>query len=354
MNKFTSSFLILLIASTVILSVPVNVHATSELDSLVKICENTRKHVKSDIAKLSPIPDDIIKLYTIADKETKDLIYAVEKNDSSSSKQHFISAMNAFKKIRIIMSQIESNQTQLESLPDQHLILDRYKQNIENLKKMSNKLNANIDFSQIDKLMLLAYQNDNDGKSAQNEQLIDKIALEGLTIYKQLHKISEHNKLLRAKIFAQKYVEKLDNLILQAKQIGSEQSAQKFEETKLNLISANSTKQITKNIRFIIILNNQFNDLKDSQLIEQQKINNLHTAKIMKLEKFIQTYENKAISLSDEVHENQAAKYWLKRAFNLIDETKNDLNENPDLIPKKLSQIKNMLERVQKLIYTSS
>ena len=76
--------------------------------------------------------------------------------------------------------------------------------------------------------------------------------------------------------------------------------------------------------------------------------------------------KNKAQSLAADLKENSAAEYFLKNAFNLIDEAKQDIKdlENApggtnakylDLtIGKKIQTIKDLLLKVEKLIYVSS
>ena len=77
--------------------------------------------------------------------------------------------------------------------------------------------------------------------------------------------------------------------------------------------------------------------------------------------------EKKAQSLADDLKENNTANYLLKRAFNLIEEVKQDIKEleyAPDrindtkyldlTIGKKIQTIKDLLIKAEKIIYISS
>ena len=61
-------------------------------------------------------------------------------------------------------------------------------------------------------------------------------------------------------------------LILQAKELGLEDSVSKLEQSKLNLISSNSTSQIKQNIKIIIVLNNTIQKSKVAALEEVELV----------------------------------------------------------------------------------
>ncbi len=128
--------------------------------------------------------------------------------------------------------------------------------NYQKLRQISDKLGANIDFSEMESLLSLAKQNSQRGESDKAKQAIDQIALKGLQIYKTLQTINEENKIIRAQALAERYVDRINSLIVQAKTSGLLDYVEKLENTKAQLVSSNSTSQISKNIRIVITIHN--------------------------------------------------------------------------------------------------
>ena len=98
--------------------------------------------------------------------------------------------------------------------------------------------------------------------------------------------------------------------------------------------------------------------------LEQLEINQ---AELLKLQALLVPLEKKAQRLADDLKENNTADYLLKRAFNLIEEVKQDIKELEyapgrindtkylDLtIGKKIQTIKDLLIKAEKIIYISS
>jgi len=171
MNKLAIIFLLFLTASMAFTTTPNIVHADSQLQSLVTIIENARGHIKSDIQSADNIPGEVYRLYDEGNKEANLLIKAVEKEDTVSSKQHFIAAMTAFKKISIIIADLESQKVE-KTVPIQGLLIKKYESNIKKLKMIADRLKVDIDFQQIDQLLTLAKSNYAQSEFEQNEQVL--------------------------------------------------------------------------------------------------------------------------------------------------------------------------------------
>ena len=104
--------------------------------------------------------------------------------------------------------------------------------------------------------------------------------------------------------------------------------------------------------------------LKSSEKVEQVK--EVSQAELLRLQSLIEPLENKAKRLADDLQGNNAAANLLDNAFNLIEKTKQDIQDlqyvsgridtkNLDLtIGKNIEAIKDLLMKVEKLIYTSS
>ena len=356
MNKLLVFFSLFLVASMCFVTIPNTAQADSQLDILVKITQNTKEHIKNDIDKLNNVSQEVYDFFDEGTKETALLIQAAEKEDASSTKQHFISAMIAFKQASLAISENESQKTPQAATYDHSQTITKYENNIKKLKLISGKLSADIDFKQIDQLLALAKENISKGSIEQTKQVIGKISSEGKQIQKLLYEISEQNRIHKAKQFVQKHTERINSLILQAKTFGLDKTANVLAQSQIQLLQANTTGQIKQQFKIIII---------HQQKVEQVKETN--QAELLRLQALLVPLEKKAQRLTDDLEGNNSADYLLKRAFNLIEEVKQDIKELEyapgrindtkyfDLtIGKKIQTIKDLLMKAEKIIYISS
>ena len=356
MNKLLIFFALFLVGSMCFVFIPNTAHADSQLDILVKITQNTKEHIKSDIDKLSNISQEVYDFYDKGTRKTTMLIQATEKEDAESARQHFIDAMIAFKQASLAISQTESQKSTQTIVLDHSPTIKKYESNIYKLKIISSKLNADVDFEQIDQLLALAKANNAKGSIEQAKEVLDKIASEGKQIQKFLYEISEQKRILKAKQFVQKHAERINSLILQAKTFGLDKTANDLKQSQTQLLQANTTSQIKQHFRIIIV---------HQEKVEQ--IEETNQAEILRLQSLLIPLEKKAQRLADDLQGNNAADNLLKNAFNLIEDTKQDINDleyAPDrirdtkyldlTIGKKIQTIKDLLIKVEKIIYTSS
>ena len=356
MNKLLVFFSLFLVASMVFVTTPNTVHADSQLDILIKITQNTKEHIKNDIDKLSDISQEVYDYYDEGARETVLLTQAAEKEDTKLARQHFISAMIAFKQTSLAISETESQKTSQTIISDQSQTIKKYENNIKKLKLISAKLNTDIDFEQIDQLLALAKANYAKGSLKQTEEVLSKAASEGKQIQKLLYEISEQNRILKAKQFVQKHTESINSLILQAKTFGLQDTADVLKQSQIQLLQANTTNQIKQQFKIIIIYQQKVEQVKETS-----------QAELLRLQSLLVPLEKKAQRLAGDLKENSAADYFLKRAFNIIEETKQDIKELEyapggisntkyfDLtVGKKIQAIKDLLMKVERLIYISS
>jgi len=356
MNKPLVFFSLFLVASMCFVTIPNTAQADSQLDILIKITQNTKEHIKNDIDKLNNVSQEVYDFFDEGTKDTALLIQAAEKEDASSTKQHFISAMIAFKQASLAISENEPQKTPQATTYVHSQTIMKYENNIKKLKLISGKLNADIDFEQIDQLLALAKENISKGSIEQTKEVIGKISSEGKQIQKLLYEISEENRIHKAKQFVQKHAERINSLILQAKTFGLDKTANVLAQSQIQLLQANTTGQIKQQFKIIII---------HQQKVEQVKETN--QAELLKLQALLVPLEKKAQRLADDLKENNTADYLLKRAFNLIEEVKQDIKELEyapgrindtkylDLtIGKKIQTIKDLLIKAEKIIYISS
>jgi len=356
MNKPLVFFSLFLVASMCFVTIPNTAQADSQLDVLIKITQNTKEHLKNDIDKLSNVSQEVHDFFDDGAKETAMLIQAAEKEDASSAKQHFISAMIAFKQASLTISETESQKTPQAATYDHSQTITKYENNIKKLKLISAKLNADINFKQIDQLLALAKENISKGSIEQTKEVIGKISSEGKQIQKLLYEISEENRIHKAKQFVQKHTERINSLILQAKTFGLDKTANVLAQSQIQLLQANTTGQIKQQFKIIII---------HQQKVEQVKETN--QTELLRLQSLLIPLEEKAQRLANDLEGNNSADYFLKRAFNLIEEVKQDIKDLEyapgrindtkylDLtIGKKIQTIKDLLIKAEKIIYISS
>jgi len=356
MNKIPFFFLLFLITSMGFVSIPNVSYADSQLDILIKIALNAKDHIKADIDKVIDVTKEASEQFNEGVKETDLLIKTTEEGDVVSARQHFISAMIAFKKASIA-TDIASDESQKGLIPDRSQTIKKYETNIKKLKVISDRLKANVDFEQIDQLLALAKTNYAQGNFVQNEQTLADIATDGREIHKLLYEVSEQSKIYRAQHFAKKHVERIDDLIIQAKEIGLSETVNMLEQSRVQLLQANSTQIIKQHFKITIVY---------MQKIDQA--NEVQQNKFLKYKVIIDSLEDNAKRLSADVEVNSAASQFLARAFNLIEDARNDLKDLEyapatlrddskyiDLtIGNKIKSIKETLVKVEKLIYTSS
>ncbi len=356
MNKLLVFFSLFLVASICFVTIPNTAQADSQLDILIKITQNAEEHIKNDIDKLNNVSQEVYDLFDQGTKETALLIQAVEKEEEVSAKQHFISAMIAFKQASLAISENESQKTTQTIVSDRSPTIKKYETNIHKLKIISTKLNVDVDFEQIDQLVALAKANNAKGSMKQTQETLDKIASEGKQVQKFLYEISEQNRIHKAKQFVQKHAERINSLILQAKTFGLDKTAVHLEQSQVQLLQANSTNQIKQQFKIIII---------HQQKVEQVK--EISKTQLLRLQSLLVPLEKKAQNLADDLKENKMADDLLKMAFNLIEETRQDIKDLANTpikisdtkyldltIGKNIQTIKDLLLKAEKLIYISS
>ena len=351
MNKALIFFSLILAVSICLVTTPNTAHADTQLDILIKITQNTQGHIKQDIDKMNNVTQEIYDFYDSGTKQISLLIQAVENGDDVSAKQHFVDAMIAFKQTSLAISE---NQPQVVIL-DHSQIIKKYEVNIQKLKMVSGKLGTDVDFEKIDHLLALAKANNAQGKLQQAKDVLNEVASEGKEIQRLLYEISEQNKILKAKQFVQRHAERINSLILQAKTFGLDKTADDLQQSRVQLLQANTTSQIKQQFKIIII---------HQQKVQQVK--EINQAELLRLQSLLSPLEREAERLSNDLHGNNAAANLLNKAFNLIEQTKQDIQDleyisgkidakNLDLtIGKNIQTIKDLLMKVEKLIYASS
>ena len=349
MNKIYSIFVIVAIGGLLFANVPVPTSAASNLEYMLSIAENGQKFCKSEIEARESVPPEILELYRQSLLNIENLSSAIDANDVKSAREHFVSSMQKIKEISLMISQLESAETESKLSYKSNLVLDRFEINIQKLKAISAKFNANVDFQEIDNLMILAKDTYERGDSEKTKQILSEISKKGSAIYQVLKSITEENKIVRAKALADRHIQQINILILQAKELGFEDSVTKLEQSKLNLISANNTSQIKQHIKIIIVLHKSIEKSK-IELIDSIKNTDIQLSQQQKFSLQVSQLENKLNILNANAYGNNLAIYYLDKAASLLELVKQDLNNPTKDISEKIKQIENIISKVEKML----
>ena len=148
---------------------------------------------------------------------------------------------------------------------------------------------------------------------------------------------------------SEKYVDKINTLIVQAKNSGLLDHAKQLEETKIYLISANSTQQITKNIRIVITIHNDIDEIKRNNL-QQIDVDQLKLSKEQRIKTELSQLENKAKLLHSDATGSNKALYYVEKALAVIDNVRNNLDDSERKINSKLQLIERLLSEAEKIV----
>jgi len=353
MNRIYATAAIFAITCLLAASVPTPSNALSNLDYMLTIAENAQKYCKSEIEARDTVEPKMKELYLQSISQIDKLESAVDANDVKSAREHFVSAMQKMRQITLMINQLEVAEAENALPSTKNPVLDRFELNIQKLKSISIKLGANIDFQEIDELMSIAKQIHSTGDVTKTNQIIDSISKKGTAIYQTLKTINEENKIIRAKALAEKYAERINVLILQAKQLGLEDSVSKLEESKYILTSTNSTSQIRQNIKIVIVLSDSIQKSKAEAMDETQRAE-IQLSKQQQALMQLTQLEKKATSLSAISEGNNIAIYYLERVQSLIESTKLLLEDPPNDINPKINQIERLLFKIERLLQNAT
>ena len=361
MNKIYGIITIFAFAGLLIPTSVIQVEASSsDLDYMLTIAQNAKSYIKIKIDEMdkSNIQDwkdrqMVLEIYEKSVYEIDQLENAIENGDVKSCRELFVKSMDKLKRISLVLNQIAVNKAQNNIQPDHSQTIKRYEMNIEKQKQFSNKLNANIDFSELDSLLLLAKQNDQRNEIKKVEQLLDQIAIKGTEIQKILILINEQNKIIRAQALAERYIDRINSLIVQAKTSGLLDHVEQLENTKTLLISSNSTSQISKNIRIVITIHNDIEQTHKNKL-QQIDIDDIRLSQTQKITTELNQLETKAKLLYSDSQGSNKALYYVEKAITIIDYLRNNLDSPEGKITTNIKHIERLLDTAENIIREST
>jgi len=271
MKKIVTFGLLFLVAS-MIFSMPAQIYADPGLDSLVRITTQARDHIRFQLSNISEPSSEIKRLYEHGVSETELVISAAEQGDAKTAKTHFLPAMQAFKEVgRLVNEQRTIAQVTLSDSTDTRFgikpVIDRMERYADRLKVIAEKNQVDVDFTALDELIATAKQNYNDNNLDEAKRTIEIIESVTLDIYNILKEDANQKKILRAKGFAEKHIQRITILIEQTKDLGmSENITKNLEQSQLKLIQASDPRQIAKHTKIIISIKNQVDESKTNRI----------------------------------------------------------------------------------------
>ncbi|MEK6965206.1 MAG: hypothetical protein AABX58_03205 [Thermoproteota archaeon] len=353
MNK--TYFVMLFLIASLLGTISTHAYAESETESLVRLAMQARDHIKLELSNTESVPDEIKKLYEQGSAEIDALNNAAKEENAEEARAHFLAAMRIFKEIGQQISQArpvaelalaQDTNTQYGIKP----VIDRMEKYVDRLKGIAEKNGVEIDFQALDELITTARNNYNSGDLGSAEKTIGILESLTLDVYNVLKDNADQKKAMRAKDFAEKQIQRVDILIVQAKDLGlSENITKNLEQSRLQLIKASNSSQIAKQTKIIITLKNQFDESKANRIDAiiknlEAKLDKLSTSKRIDTAKL-----DKAKSMLDEL-KILISKGNLEDAFKLfntlnnfindIENTKIDKNEVNSLRAESLSESK--------------
>jgi len=353
MNK--THFVMLFLIASLLGTISTYAYAESETESLVRLATQARDHIKLELSNTESVSNEIKKLYEQGSAEIDALNNAAKEENAEEARTHFLAAMKIFKEIGQQISQVrpvaeralaQDTNTQYGIKP----VIDRMEKYVDRLKGIAEKNGVEIDFQTLDELIITAKNNYNSGDLGSAEKNIGILESLTLDVYNVLKDNADQKKTVRAKDFAEKQIQRVDILIVQAKDLGlSENITKNLEQSRIQLIKASNSSQIVKQTRIIITLKNQFDESKANRIDAiindlEAKLDKLSTSKRIDTAKL-----DKAKSMLDEL-KILISKGNLEDAFKLfntlnvfindIENTKIDKNEVNSLRSESLSESK--------------
>ena len=353
MNKFYGILTLFAMSGLLLPTAMMTTEAASDLNYMLTIAENAKSYIKSKIDKMENSDSRILDLYGQSNEEIDKLSVAIKNGDVKSARDLFVSSMGKLKQVSHMLNQLEASKSQESSLPDQSQIIKRYEMNYQKLQQFSKKLGANIDFSEMESLLSLAKQNAQQGNTEKTKQAIEQVALKGLQIYKTLQSTNEQNKIIRAQALAERYVDKINALIVEAKTSGLLDYVKKLENTKTQLVSSNNTSQITKNIRIIITINNDIKEINRND-IKQIDVDEIRLSQTQRIASELNQLETKAKLLHSNASESKVALYYVEKALAIIDNIRNNIDEPKHKTDAKVDLVEKLLSKASRILQEST
>ena len=346
MRKMISSIVLLaLLSSMIFSSIPANVYADSQSDSLIRIASQARDQVKIQLSKVD-VTQEIKEKFELGSEHIKLLIEATKNEDIPAARQHFLSAMTLFNEI--IQQISERPSTSEAALSDSAVSvdtsriaqeLDRLERYIAQLKRIAINNEFDLDSSKPDNLIEQARNDLRDGNSDSAISAIQEIKQSIIELNQILKEKTRQYTTERAKTLAGKHLEDLDRLIEQAEEMEvSDDTIDRLLEARKNLnsLSDASVEQIINEVKRIISVKQDFEKSKADRIESryqdlESKIDRLssYSSDIPELDK-AKTMYSELRDLVSTGNFNEAIRL-LNSLNNLLNEIQNSINDKEEV-----------------------
>lgn len=200
---------------TLILNGPIQSYADPQLDTLVNIATQARSNLNISISQIPNAPGEIISLYKQGSDETDALTAAVNTQNVTSAKQHFLAAMNFFKTTNDKINSLNATETN----DQQRIAVMQLQSEITRLEKIAQTLqtiaitnHVDFNFTQFDTSLTEAKQDLDAGKINEASQSLDTANQLITDAHHSLSEVAQQRTTDRAKDFTAKQVERFDKI----------------------------------------------------------------------------------------------------------------------------------------------
>ena len=331
--KAIVAYSLLLLISGMSFGIISEAYAEDDPSILLKIVKRTQEQIQNQISNDSS--DKIKNLFDNGTHQINSLEVALQKNDVESAKEHFLSTMKIFKEISIYLSP-NNTSSPMNSISEESektsSNLARLHVHVNNLKMITSNHDVYFDYSELDELFIQANQYIRNNQITETLETIDRIKSIITEIKLELHEHALKQESHRAKEYAQKYLERIDRLIEQAKkqQIPSEM-IEKLETSRENLSVAESPEEIINEIRDIVSIKEKFdlsqNDRYESKILKIEKIIYLMSQNNQITESELVEFQNLLQDIKYFLHQGELSTVGdlLKKITTQIEEIKNSV-----------------------------
>lgn len=277
MKKKLLSFVIFSIITSMIIS-PQIAHGQSQADSLIEIATKARDQIKIQLTQIDDVSQDLRDKFDRATSEIELIEIAAENDDLPKAREHFLVVMKIFQEISQEISEFSKQRTitnpqTSSSGSDELKRLENY---IDRLKEIANRNEVQINFSKAENLINSSYEAFKTGQIDKANSIIDDIKREIIELNNSLREKTRDATIEKAKSFAERHLQELEDLIIQAKEIGvSESTIERLEKAKGDLGDASNTEQIIKEVKHLISVKKEFENNKAERI--KSRINQLET-----------------------------------------------------------------------------
>lgn len=284
-NKIAFLGIFLLVSTMMLGSLPNEAEARTEYDTILRIASQAHQEIKIQLDRTDRVPDEIQRLFQDGTNELNALKEAIRNEDPESAKKHFLNSMNIFKKISHMISDRPAAESAMVDRapvrPDLKSALERTEKYFINLKNIARTHGTDVDFSQLNDLFDLTKQQLREENYDEAQKSINQINRLIVDINSKLREAAQQKATDRAKVFAQKYLDRLDTIIAQAEELDYPSDViDKLKEAKEMLSESSDPREIINEIRRILSIQEQFDLSKFDRIISradqiEEKINDL-------------------------------------------------------------------------------